>query len=172
MPIRRALPDDAAAIAAISVRGWQAAYRGLFPDAYLDGLSVAERRSAWHHYLVTELEGYRMWVLEADDGLAGFTRTGPGADADSGPHTGQVFGLYVDPDRFGCGHGRELFRHALDDLRARGFREAIVWLFEGNERAARFYAAAGAVPDGARRLHVSEGHEAPELRYRLALNGT
>ncbi len=171
MPIRRAVPHDAAAIALISVRGWQTAYRGLLPDAYLDSLSVAQRRAAWHHYLVRELNGYRMWVLEEDDAIVGFTRTGPCADADSDPRTGQVFGLYVDPGQAGRGRGRTLFAHALDDLRSRGFRQATVWMFKGNERATRFYEAAGCRPDGATRMYSADGHEVPEVRYRIALDG-
>jgi hypothetical protein len=34
--LRRATPEDAAALAAVEVRSWRAAYRGLMPDAYLD----------------------------------------------------------------------------------------------------------------------------------------
>lgn len=167
--IRRAVPADAAAIASISVRGWQTAYRGLLPDAYLDSLSVAQRRSAWHHYLVRELAGYRMWVLEEGSRVVGFTRTGPCFDPDAGPRAGQIFGLYVDPDRLRAGLGRRLLTHALDDLRARGFRQAIVWAFEGNERAARLFAAAGSRPDGCTRLFAAHDHEVPEVRYRIRL---
>jgi hypothetical protein len=41
MLIRLATPDDAWPIAAVDVAGWQAAYRGLMPDDYQDGLSIA-----------------------------------------------------------------------------------------------------------------------------------
>ncbi len=169
--IRRAVPADAAAIASISVRAWQTAYRGILPDAYLDGLSVPERRSAWHHYLVRELTGYQMWVLEEGARVVGFTRTGPcfDADADAGPDEGQIFGLYVDPDCLGQGHGRRLFRHALDDLRGRGFRHAVVWIFEGNEVAARLFAAVGGRPDGGTRGFQARDQEVPEVRHRIRL---
>ena len=169
MSIRRAVAADAAAIASVSVRGWQVAYRGLLPDAYLDALSIAERRLAWHHYLVRELPGYRMWVIEEDDAVLGFTRTGPAADADAGPEVGQVFGLYVDPRHFGTGLGRALLQHALDDLRRRGYREAIVWAFQGNERAARLYRRAGLALDGATRTNETPGYSVPEERYRTSL---
>ncbi|MFI8826268.1 GNAT family N-acetyltransferase [Streptomyces sp. NPDC053431] len=51
MSIRRALPSDAASIAAVHVRSWQAAYRGLVPDPYLKGLDVAERTEVWRERL-------------------------------------------------------------------------------------------------------------------------
>jgi hypothetical protein len=46
---RIATVDDAAAVAAVHVRSWQDAYRGIFPDAYLDGLSVERRSNVWSH---------------------------------------------------------------------------------------------------------------------------
>ena len=38
MTVREAQPRDAAEVAGVHVRSWQVAYRGLFPDDYLDGL--------------------------------------------------------------------------------------------------------------------------------------
>ena len=43
IPVRRATPEDGAALAAVEVRSWRAAYRGLMPDAFLDGISEAEK---------------------------------------------------------------------------------------------------------------------------------
>ena len=41
--MRRAVEGDAAAIAAVHVRAWQVAYRGIVADAILDGLTVPDR---------------------------------------------------------------------------------------------------------------------------------
>lgn len=41
--VRRASRDDAAEIAAVHVRSWQGAYRGLVPQGYLDRLHPADR---------------------------------------------------------------------------------------------------------------------------------
>jgi len=53
-----------------------------------------------------------------------------------------------------------------DDLLARGLRPVVLWHFAGNDRAAAVYAAAGFVPDGARR--PVPGLDVDELRVRLA----
>jgi hypothetical protein len=45
--LRRATPEDAAALAAVEARCWRAAYRGLMPEAYLTGLSEADKTDAW-----------------------------------------------------------------------------------------------------------------------------
>ena len=45
--IREATVGDAQAIATIHVDSWQAAYRGILPDAYLANLTVVQRSEAW-----------------------------------------------------------------------------------------------------------------------------
>ncbi|MGH2840330.1 MAG: hypothetical protein ACRDKY_05850 [Solirubrobacteraceae bacterium] len=54
MTVRTATRDDAHPIARVHVRSWQVAYRGLLPDAILDGLSVEERRTIWHQLLAND----------------------------------------------------------------------------------------------------------------------
>jgi GNAT superfamily N-acetyltransferase len=49
--IRAAHAADAAQIAVVHVRSWQGAYRGLLPQAYLDGLDPAERVGRWERSL-------------------------------------------------------------------------------------------------------------------------
>jgi hypothetical protein len=46
--VRRATAEDAPALAAVELTGWRAAYRGLMPDAFLDGLSEAAKAADWH----------------------------------------------------------------------------------------------------------------------------
>ena len=45
--IRVAHAGDGAAIGGELVRSWQAAYRGIFPDALLDALDPVERGGWW-----------------------------------------------------------------------------------------------------------------------------
>ena len=47
MEIRAARMQDVPQIAVVHVRSWQAAYRGLLPQAYLDALDPAQRISRW-----------------------------------------------------------------------------------------------------------------------------
>ena len=50
-------------------------------------------------------------------------------------------------------------------MRASGFPGARLWVMEGNERAERFYQAAGWVADGGRKVDDFQGAEVIELRY-------
>ena len=170
--IRPARPDDAEAIAGAHVRGWLATYRGLVPDSVLDGLSVERRTAFWRDTIATEVAGSapvtRTWVIEDAGTVRGFATTGPIRDQPEGlAGAGEVFAIYLTPEARGRGLGRVLFGNAVDDLRARGFAPIVVWVFEANPGARRFYEAAGFVADGASQP-VDFGEVAlPEIRYRL-----
>ena len=69
--------------------------------------------------------------MELVRAVAGFCRAGPARDPDLRPEAGEIYGLYVDPERIGTGLGRALLAHAVEDLRARGFAEIAVWMLEG-----------------------------------------
>ncbi|MEU7869970.1 class I SAM-dependent methyltransferase [Dactylosporangium sp. NPDC049140] len=55
---------------------------------------------------------------------------------------------------------------ALDRLRADGHAEAVLWVLASNERARRFYEAAGWHADGGSRIEDFAGVPIEELRYR------
>ena len=49
--VREADIEDAPAVAGIHVRAWLAAYRGLMPDEWLDGVTVKQRTQSWREIL-------------------------------------------------------------------------------------------------------------------------
>ncbi|HEX2356272.1 MAG TPA: N-acetyltransferase, partial [Micromonosporaceae bacterium] len=51
--VRPATADDADAIAAVHVQGWQAGYAGIMPADTLAGLDVDERARRWRERLAT-----------------------------------------------------------------------------------------------------------------------
>ena len=169
LALRPAVPADALVVAGIHVRAWQAGYRGLLPDAYLDGLRAEDRAARYTFHLVAP---DRPATIVADQGgaIVGFATTGP-ATGDETPEAGELLAIHVDPDRWGCGVGRALIAAARARLIRDGRVEAVVWILDGNERAARFYAADGWRLDGGRRVDRVWGVEVSELRYRRALTG-
>jgi GNAT superfamily N-acetyltransferase len=162
--IRAALPDDALAVAQVHVRAWQRGYRGLVPDAYLDGLS-AEDRAARYTFGVSDPDRPHTQVAIAGGALAGFATTGPASDLAG---AGELLALHVDPERWGTGVGRALIAAARARLATR-FAHAVLWVLDGNARASRFYAGDGWVPDGTRRDATVWGITVPELRWCRAL---
>jgi ribosomal protein S18 acetylase RimI-like enzyme len=167
--IRVALPADAPAIAALNVRAWRWAYAGLVPEALLDGLSIERDEVRCRAYLANLPARMRTWVAERAGRVVGYVNAGPSRDADAALGTGEVYALYVDPAEVRTGVGRALFAHAMDALLAQGCRAVTLWVLVGNERACRFYDAAGGVRDGATQVAHYDGTPLDELRYRFAL---
>jgi GNAT superfamily N-acetyltransferase len=169
MEIRVASPADAGAIADVHVEAIRAAYRDLFPADALAAIDLGERSERWRQRLIAG--GSVTLVGESAGSLLGFAEFGPSRDEESGPGgAGEVMAIYVRPAVWGTGVGRDLLRAALDQLSGCGFRRATLWALEGNERAARFYAAAGFARDGARSERAFLGFTVPVVRYARPLH--
>jgi len=166
--IRRATVADARAIAQISVLGWQAAYRGIIPDDFLDGMSVAAREVALESRLAPdEGDGAPAWVAERGGTAIGFVSSGPPRDDDVPLPAAEIYAIYVLPDGWRSGAGRALMSTAVDHWLARGATTLTLWVLEANSPARAFYEAVGWTPDGHRQEIDFGGFERMEIRYRL-----
>lgn len=148
--IRPAVPADAAAIARAHVASWQHAYRELLPQAFLDALSVAERTELWRNSLAKKVPV----LIAEEDGevageVAGFIALGPCRDQDAQPGIWEIWAMYLAPDYWSQGVGCALWLAAREACIANGAEVLKLWVIVGNERAIRFYRAAGfeAEPD-------------------------
>jgi ribosomal protein S18 acetylase RimI-like enzyme len=166
--LRRARPEDAPAIAAVHVETWRQAYSDVLPAAFLDALDVGRRRELWDAQLRATPADRRPWVAEIDDRVVGFVSSGPSRDADARDAVGEVYAIYVVPDCWGTGIGRDLLRRAERDLRDHGYPRATLWVLADNQRARRFYEAAGWTPADTRTETIG-GKEVEEVRYRRTI---
>jgi GNAT superfamily N-acetyltransferase len=165
LTLRAARPEDAAGIARVHVRSWQAAYRGLLPDAYLDALRP-EHRVATYQF-GAELDAHPLRIVAVDEGtVVGFANQGPCREDAS---LGEVYAIYVDPERWVQGVGKRLMAQSRQHLADQGFTEAVLWALEGNRRAERFYISDGWADDGGRKTEVVWGAVVKEVRFRRAL---
>jgi GNAT superfamily N-acetyltransferase len=162
--VRAATPEDAEAIARVSVTTWQAAYREILGEA-VDGLSVedaAERRRAW-----LESPPARAFTLvgELYGRIEGFANAGPCRD---GSAAGELYAIYVLPQAWGTGLGHALMGAVVDGLRERGFADAVVEVLVANDRARHFYEREGWSYE---QEHDGEflGVAVREARYRRSL---
>jgi RimJ/RimL family protein N-acetyltransferase len=162
--IREATPDDAEAIAQVSVESWRAAYGGLMPAEFLDGLSVPEEAAGWGRRLSQPDPRGRHTSVAIDGGrVVGFVTSGPDPHD---PIVGLVFLMYVRPDLWGSGAGDALMAASLRSLQDIGFQEAALWVLEANLRARRFYERSGWTLEGSHRFDDYGGTLLPAVRYR------
>jgi GNAT superfamily N-acetyltransferase len=168
--VRRAGVDDAAAVADIHVRSWQAGYEHVFGVERLATITVEQRLPRWREILAGDEQV--CLLAEDDDGRAlGWCTVGPGREADL-QHAGEVWGIYAAPEAWGSGAGKALLAAGLDTLAERGFAEASLWVLEDNPRARRFYEREGWTHDGARKQDEFLGVTVDEVRYRRSLLGS
>jgi ribosomal protein S18 acetylase RimI-like enzyme len=171
--VRRAGPADARAIAEISVAGWQAAYRHILPAGYLAGLHAPPREIGWRSQMEADaFDELPSWVAEVAGEVIGFVSAGPPRDDDVPAPAGEIYALYVHPDRQRHGAGRALIDVATAHLRAKGSTTLVLWVFERNEVARAFYEAAGWQFEGRRQVLNLGAASAPEVRYRRSLAPT
>jgi len=158
MPPRWAKPGDAEELAEVHVASWQKAYEGILADRFLDGLDRARRAAWWGRFLE---EGGLVHVLGTP--IAGFCHVG----ASDEPEWGEVFAIYVHPDRWGEGVGHQLLRAGEHTLRELGHDRALLWVLRDNERGIHFYDRHGWKRGGPIRLEEIGGVQVTELRYEV-----
>ena len=129
-------------------------------------IDVGARQAMWRDGLSrTPQPGSATFVALVEDEVVGFATVGASHSEDG---TGELYAIYVDPTCWGHGAGRALIKRAEVSLRESGFPKALLWVLEGNERAERFYRAAGWTRDG-EKVDVFQGARVTELRYRKRL---
>jgi GNAT superfamily N-acetyltransferase len=165
--IRAARADERLDIARVHVRSWQVAYRGLIADEFLDSLQP-EQRVDWYHFDPATPADPQTIVALAGERIVGFSSFGPTRDEDA-PSAGEIYALYVDPERWSAGVGRRLLEESRRRLTDGGFAAAVLWVLRGNETAERFYLADGWQRDGATRMEDPYGPRVEVRRFRRRL---
>mgnify|MGYP002624588398 CR=1 FL=1 len=156
---------DTAQIAAVHVQSWQAAYRGLLPDDFLENLSLERRIEQWQRAL--SIPANDVLVYEDEVQVVGFVSYGRTRDEDLDQQkTGEIYAIYLLPDRWGKGFGAALMREGLARLEKQGYQAVSLWVLAGNERAIHFYEQFGFKSDGTTKIeNRSGGLELHEVRY-------
>lgn len=154
----------------VHCEAWQAAYRGIMPDDYLDGLDPDDRAARWQGVLDANplpAEGRRL-VAELDDDIVGIALVWPDT-SDPASGLGELVLINVAPHAWGRGAGTALLRACCNALAELGHDQAILWVADGNARARRFYEREGWHLDGGARTEDVGGAPIVEVRYRIDL---
>ncbi|WP_405589414.1 GNAT family N-acetyltransferase [Streptomyces sp. NBC_01190] len=186
--------EDMAAVSRLRIEGWRAAYAGIVPRSYLDAMDPDEEAARRREWLATSAGRVRNLVAVQPGGPAyeesgagpegtgnGGIRAGGARGADGeivgwaafGPYRGEpettadgeLYALYVRPDRIGTGVGRALIAAVIDRSAGLGRRRLLLWVLADNHRARGFYARAGFTADGAETTDRYDGLPLTELRY-------
>jgi ribosomal protein S18 acetylase RimI-like enzyme len=168
--VRMATKDDADAIGMIHVRAWQAAYRGIMPDDYLDGLQAEDRVAMWRAEIANPRPDQHLRVITVGGEVVGFANSGPEGDPATDRETGELYAINVDPDHWSRGLGRVLLRDVTAGLADAGYRTAVLWVAVENKRARDLYESEGWLADTPPREAEVFDVTVTEMRYRRQLD--
>lgn len=165
LTVRDATIADAEAVAGIHVRSWQAAYRGLIDQAFLDTLLITDRAERWRG-IFTDPHPLTLGTLVAVRGetIVGWVSFGASRDEAETDTDGEIYGIYADPTSWSTGVGAALLTMAEQRMTDAGHTRAHLWVLDGNDRADAFYARHGWTADGMTKVEERPGLTLAEHR--------
>jgi ribosomal protein S18 acetylase RimI-like enzyme len=153
--IRLMKPGDARSVAEIRVKTWQATYRGLLDDDFLDKMDIEEDARRREEYLA--MANTSVFTLVAEDGqklIRGYCIGGP--ERNNHPiFTGEIYALYILPQYQNQGLGRRLVIAGVKELIHRGHQGMIIAALAGNQ-ARGFYEHLGGKHIGQRWIELGD----------------
>lgn len=154
---------DVPAIAALHAESWQTAYRGMLPDAFLDGPVYQDRLAVWNTRMSKPSPGQYVLKAVAGGELGGFACLFLHRDEEWGT---LLDNLHVRPALKRSGIGGRLLQACLAHVRSAAPGERMhLWVFEANVDARSFYERNGGTIAGERTIEIVPGCRVPELRY-------
>ncbi|MDI1459407.1 GNAT family N-acetyltransferase [Catellatospora sp. KI3] len=170
--VRAETVADCAAVAALHIESWRAAYAGIVPDQVLAALDVEQRTRERAERLGNPDSPFtNLIALDAGEPVGWvcfgpYREEGRRLDGKLAHQVGEILALYVRSDRWGTGVADRLVEAALAGLPQ---PEVRLWALTENVRALRFYARHGLHPDGTHSTFRPRGSDVdiPELRCAL-----
>ncbi|MGW3657587.1 N-acetyltransferase family protein [Streptomyces sp. NPDC005151] len=170
LTVRAMTEADVPAVSAIRVTGWKAAYVGIVPQSFLDGMTVeADTQQRRQHFKRSKEGTTNLVAVDTQGRVVGWACLGPFRGTGTSTNIGELYALYVRPSLTGSGIGRTLLETVHAQAHADGFDFVMLWVLTDNTTARRFYERAGYVADGAVQADDYDGVSVSEVRYQRAL---
>lgn len=154
--IREAIQSDRDGIGKVYCDSWKAAYRNLLPESYLALLTAGNCTPA-------KVSANYIVLLEQEK-VSGICHVSEARSRDD-KVWGEVVAIYLLPEVWGKGAGKELLQSALTKLKQNGFNNACLWVLKDNLRARRFYEKNGFQISGSEREIEVAGCSVSEVEY-------
>lgn len=166
---RKARIEDAAILSSIGVLSWQAAYRGIIPDTYLDSLSV-EKKEVQVAKSLTIPENH-FALAEIDNQGVGVICFRPYYNKDKKEQgSWEIQALYILPQYWRNGIGQSLIKYAIRYMISISVSSYGLWVLFENHRARKFYESMGfCLSDNERAITIG-GKELIEVYYTIDIN--
>ena len=81
---------------------------------------------------------------------------------------GEIWAIYLLEEFRSKGYGKEILNFAITELKSIGHKTIVLWVFEENHKARRFYEKNGLRFDGTKRENDRYGKMLVQIRYELS----
>ena len=157
--LREANQSDVKTLAHLHVVGGRSSYEGLVDQTYLDSLTEEDFVQRWEEWLQ---EDVRVIVAEEKEtsNICGFSGFGPlktpppGSSPIRPQYSSEIYAIYVLPEFWRQGIGRQLMQYCTKELQKEGHNSICLWVLKGNERAGSFYENLGGQRIGKHTIEV------------------
>jgi len=155
--IREIKLADAQDVARVHASAWKTAYRGIVPDATLDGMSEQVGAPRFSQRIREHLDNpsaFPFVVAIFDGSIIGFAHARQ--PTDSPPEFDcEIGAIYVDPQAQRRGVGQALVREIVKSFVVFGFSNMIIWCFTGNKWRSFYEKIGGKLLPVAREKEIS-----------------
>lgn len=157
--LRKAVSGDEKTLAYIQTRSWKAAFSEILSAEELERSTDIQKAEEMYKNVLSR--GFVNLVIEYVDGephcIAGWSRN----RNDLGGSTAELICIHSLQNKWHRGYGSVMMRHVLDEIEKSGFSQVVLWVFEKNFNARRFYEKHGFVLSDLK----NESHGAVEIMY-------
>lgn len=135
--IREARLGDEKSFARIQTESWKAAFSHILSPEEL--ARCTQLTGAEEMYRRVLAEGKIRLALELVEGEPHCIAAWGMNRCNQGMHTAELICIHSLPNRWHQGYGSKMMRHVLEDMAQAGFSKVILWVFEENQQARKFY---------------------------------
>lgn len=153
--IRKAVYDDAAAIADIHVNSWKSTYTDLLDEKDISNITYENRKALWETILRIQKKEQCTFVILNEERIVGFVSGGPERTKRFN-YDSEIYTIYLLDEFQRMGLGARLLKVFSEEMSALGYTSILVWILKQNP-SSRFYERFHAKPVGEDETTIGEG---------------
>ena len=135
--IRRAIPGDEQVLAYIQTESWKAAFAGILSPEELERCTDIQKAEQMYHNVLRR-DGCNM-AIEFVDGKPHCIAAWGKNRCDLGETVGELICIHSLQNNWAKGYGSAMVEYVLTQLQQANYESVILWVFEENIRARKFY---------------------------------
>lgn len=162
--IRKAIPGDEKILAYIQTESWKAAFSDILSPADLEKSTNLENVSQMYQHIL-QSGMCEIAILFVDDQPQCIAAWGQNR-YDLGENVAELICIHSLQDKWRNGYGSEMMNYIVSELCQTHYHSLILWVFEANTRARKFYEKHNFRPTG----QTKSFNHAVEMMYQKELH--